>query len=69
MRDTRNQRSEESKMIIETSAGQRFSVRAASGIDHAWIGVEVKSVKGQWVPKAKAREILVRKAATKVIEN
>jgi hypothetical protein len=54
--------------IIETSSNQFFRVREAAGIDHAWIGIEVKRVKGEWVPKAKAREILVRKAATRAVE-
>lgn len=55
-------------MIIETSSNQFFRVReAGNGIDHAWLGIEVKRVKGAWVPKAKAREMLVRKAATRVV--
>ena len=54
--------------IIETSANQFFRVECAAGIDHAWLGVEVKRVRGEWVPKAKARPILVRKAATRVVE-
>lgn len=55
-------------MIVETSSNQFFRVRVADGIDHAWIGIEVKRVKGSWEAKAKAREILVRKAATRVVE-
>jgi hypothetical protein len=55
-------------MIIETSAGQRFRVSDADGIDHAWIGVEVKKAKGEWVAKANARPMLVRKAASRVLE-
>ena len=55
-------------MIIETSSNQFFDVKPADGIDHAWLGVEVKRVKGGYAPKAKARPILVRKAGSKVIE-
>jgi hypothetical protein len=55
-------------MIIETSSNQFFRVSDAPGIDHAWLGVEVKRVKGGWEAKAKARPILVRKAATRVVE-
>lgn len=52
--------------IIETSSNQFFSVTDVAGIDHAWSGIEVKRVKGEWVPKAKARPMLVRKAATRI---
>jgi len=55
-------------MIVETSSNQLFRVRPAEGIDHAWIGIEVKKVGGAYVPKAKAREQLVRKAETKLVE-
>jgi len=55
-------------MTIETSSNQFFRVRAAAGIEHAWIGIEVKRVKGAWIVKAKAREMLVRKAATRIVE-
>ena len=54
--------------IIETLAGQFFQVRdAGAGLDHVWLGIEVKRVKGGFAAKAKAREILVRKAGTRVI--
>lgn len=54
--------------IIETTSNQFFSVTSAGpGLDHVWEGVEVKKVKGDWVPKAKARPTLVRKAATRLI--
>lgn len=55
-------------MVIETSSNQFFKVRDAEGIDHAWLGVEVKRSKDGWVAKVKAREMLVRKAATRVVE-
>jgi hypothetical protein len=55
-------------MIVETSSNQLFDVKPADGIDHAWLGVEVKRVKGGgYVPKADARPMLVRKAGSKVI--
>lgn len=55
--------------IVETSSNQFFSVKPAGpGLDHVWEGVEVKRVKGEWVPKAKARPILVRKAASRLVE-
>jgi hypothetical protein len=55
-------------MIVETSSNQLFDVKPADGIDHAWLGVEVKRVKGGgYAPKAKARPILVRKAGSRVI--
>jgi len=53
--------------IIETSSNQYFSVQQVGDYDHAWVGVEVKRVKGEWVPKAKARPVLVRKAATRIV--
>jgi hypothetical protein len=55
-------------MIVETSSNQLYRVEPAEGIDHAWIGVEVKRAKGGgYTPKAKARPILVRKAGSKMI--
>jgi hypothetical protein len=49
--------------IIETSAGQHYAVRETGDPDlaHVWFGIAVKRSKGAWSPKAKAREILVRK--------
>lgn len=69
-------------MIIQTSAGQLFQVRE-TGLDHAWIGTEVKRSfamncgdgpdygkrRAVYEPKAKAREILVRKAATTIVQH
>lgn len=55
-------------MIVETSSNRFFRVYDANQFDHAWVGIEVKRVKGAWIPKAHAREILVRKAATRVVE-
>jgi hypothetical protein len=57
-------------MIVETSSNQLFDVRPADGIDHAWIGTEVKRVKGGgYAPKANARPILVRKAGSRVTDS
>lgn len=57
-------------MIIETSANELFQVRETGSpdLEHVWLGIAVKRVKGEYVPKAKAREILVRKAASRVVE-
>ncbi len=55
-------------MIIETTSNQFYRVEAAAGIDHAWLGVEVKRAKGGWVEKAKARPILVRKLSTRIVQ-
>jgi hypothetical protein len=54
-------------MIIETSANQFFRVTENAATPQAWIGVAVKLVRGEFVPKAKARPILVRKAATRIV--
>ena len=61
-------------MIIETSANQLFKVwEAAPPYSQAWIGIEVKRVRTVNGPqhyqiKAHAREQLVRKAATRVVD-
>jgi hypothetical protein len=57
-------------MIVETLANQFFRVRETGDphAAHVWHGIEVKRVRGAYVPKAKAREILVRKLGTRVIE-
>lgn len=55
-------------LIVKTSDGQLFKVRDA-GPDYpqAWIGSAVKMVRGAFVAKAKARDILVRKAGSRVV--
>lgn len=53
--------------IVETLANQLFQVRDLPDVDHVWMGIEVKRVKGGFAPKAKAREILVRKLGCRVI--
>lgn len=58
-------------MIIETSCNHFYQVRETNNpnLAHVWFGVEVKRAKGQWVPKAKARETLVRKEASRIVAN
>lgn len=54
--------------IVETSSNQFFRVEPAGpGLDHVWEGVEVKKVKGEWIPKVNARPMLVRKAAARIV--
>lgn len=57
-------------MIIETSANQFFRVtdHDAPELAHVYCGVAVKKVRGVWVNKASARECLVRKEGTKIVE-
>jgi hypothetical protein len=56
-------------MIIETSANQLYRVRETGNpeLAHVWFGIPVKRAKGGFVPKANAREHLVRKAASRVV--
>ena len=56
-------------MIIETSANQFYQVRETgdANLAHVWLGIEVKRVRGEFVPKAKARQTLVRKEASRII--
>lgn len=60
--------------IIETSCNRLFRVsdHPDARIDHAWLGIEVKRIRSpmgdSYEPKVKAREQLVRKAATRIIE-
>ena len=57
-------------MIIETTSNQLFHVRETGDADlaHVWLGIEVKRVAaGNFRPKAKAREILVRKAGARIV--
>lgn len=55
-------------MIIETSANLFYRVRdAGSDLAHCWMGIPVKRTKAGFVPKANAREMLVRKAGCKVV--
>ena len=55
-------------MIIETSANLFYQVRdAGPDLSHCWMGLPVKRTKAGFVPKANAREMLVRKAGCKVV--
>jgi len=55
--------------IVEDSANQFYSVVeiAQPGLEHAWLGVPVKRVKGEFVPKAKATPRLIRKFGCRVV--
>jgi hypothetical protein len=57
-------------MIIETTCNHLYRVRETgdANLAHVWFGIEVKRVKGAYVPKAKARETLVRKEASRLVE-
>ncbi len=56
--------------IIETSAGQHYAVRDTGdpALAHVWLGIAVKRSKGAWSPKTKAREILIRKEGSRLVE-
>ncbi len=55
--------------VVETSDNRFFRVTdAGADLDHVWIGLEVKRIKDGWAPKSKAREQLVRKAASRLVE-
>ena len=56
-------------LIVEDSANRFFRVRETgdASLAHVYFGIEVKRIKGAFVPKAKARETLVRKEATRVV--
>lgn len=57
-------------MIIETSSNRFYRVVEIENPDlaHCWMGIEVKRVRGEFVPKKNAYSELVRKAATRVVE-
>ncbi|MGA0594946.1 hypothetical protein [Enterovirga sp. CN4-39] len=56
-------------MIVETTANQLFRVRSAgAGLDHVWVGTQVKRSARGFVPKAKARDILVRKVGCRIVD-
>ncbi len=53
---------------MSSTATRLFAVRAAgAGLDHCYLGIEVKRTKAGFVPRAKARETLIRRAATRVV--
>ncbi len=55
--------------IIETTSGQTYQVRETNdaALAHVWFGIEVKRAKGTFVPKKNAREMLVRKAGSRIV--
>jgi hypothetical protein len=55
--------------VVETLASQFFAVRETgdASSSHVWLGLEMKRTKAGFVPKAKARELLVRKLGTRVV--
>lgn len=55
--------------IIETSDNRIFSVRETGDpeLAHVWFGYEVKRLKGEYVRRKRAPEILVRKAGCKIV--
>ncbi len=55
--------------IAETTCGRLFAVRETGSPDlaHVWHGLEVKRTRGGFAPKSKAREVLVRKAGSRLI--
>lgn len=57
-------------MIIRTSANQLFRVTETgdAALAHVWRGIEVKAVRGAYEAKKNARNILVRKAGSVVVE-
>ncbi len=56
-------------LIVEDTATRLFRVRDPDHADvaHVWIGIEVKRLHAGYVPRAKAREQLVRRAGCRVV--
>jgi hypothetical protein len=52
--------------VVQDNAGSFFRITGELS-DVAWVGVEVKRVKGGWEPKKKARPCAVRKAFTTAV--
>jgi hypothetical protein len=53
-------------LIVEDSNNQRWRITG----DHtpaAWIGYQVKLVRGEWLAKARAKQVLVRKVGCRVV--
>jgi Flp pilus assembly pilin Flp len=57
------------QLIVEDTANRFWQVEPApDGITHCWAGIEVKRAKGGvFVPKARARKVLVRKAGCRIV--
>ncbi len=56
-------------MIVETTDNRFFRVREDNdpALSHLWIGVPVKRSKGTWVPRANAKQTLVRKEGSRIV--
>jgi len=54
-------------MIVETSSNQLFRVWDHKDYDHAWVGVPVKMVRGEYLSKKHARKVLIRKAGCQLL--
>ena len=57
--------------IIEDSANTLWAVWPTGDADlaHVWFGYRVKKTKAGFVPVAKARQVLVRREATRLVAN
>lgn len=55
--------------IIEDTANRLYAVEETgdAALAHVWFGIEVKRIRGAYVPKKNARRQLVRKEATRVV--
>jgi len=55
--------------IIETTCNRLFRVTDAGSPDlaHLYLGIEVKKVRGAYVPKARARQELFRREGCRVV--
>lgn len=56
-------------MIVRETSGAHFRVVASNDPDlaHVWLGVPVKRTAAGFVPKAKARQQLVRRAGCVIV--
>ncbi len=55
--------------IVETSDNHLFRVTDVPGGDHPhlWLGVPVKKVRGEYVERAKAKPVTVRRAGCRIV--
>lgn len=55
-------------MIVRDTSGFHYLVRdGGPGLEHAWIGVPVKRTAAGFVPKANARDRLVRRLGCVIV--
>lgn len=54
-------------MTVETTCNRRFWVRETNipGLDHVWYGIELKK---DGTPKKGVREVMVRKAGSRIVK-